>query len=235
MKKNIKTKQIFIKYTVIAIIVILFAILTIKSWPHIASLAQEETRNNLLEYFRSIGIWGVLIFIFLQIIQIVVAFIPGEPFELLLGLIYGGFNGFLICTLGILAGTVVVYYGVKFLRNSLFKSFIPKKEFKKFKFLNSEKNIDLIVFILFFIPGTPKDALIYFAPFTPIKPIKFFILSSIARIPSVISSTFAGNAAINGDWQLVIIIFAVMGFLSILGIIYYKKILELLAKLNKKS
>lgn len=67
----------------------------------------------------------------------------------------------------------------------------------KLLFLKKEKNLELIIFIIFFIPGTPKDLLTYIAPFTRIKLKTFLLLTTFARIPSVITSTIGGNALSN--------------------------------------
>ena len=97
---------------------------------------------------------------------------------------------------------------------------------EKYKFLKNTKKIELTIFILFFIPGTPKDALTYLAPFVPIKPKKFFVISTIARIPSVITSTILGDQIIKGNYLIAIIVFVITAIISIGGILfnnYYTK------------
>ena len=61
--------------------------------------------------------------------------------------------------------------------------------------------------ILFMIPGTPKDLLIYIAGLLPIKPLRFILISTFARFPSVVSSTLAGSNLIVGDWKTSIMIY----------------------------
>ena len=67
--------------------------------------------------------------------------------------------------------------------------------------------------ILFLIPGTSKDLLVY------IKPIRFILISSLARFPSVILSTLAGENLAIGDWKMSIILYAAV--LIIVGIIIF--------------
>ena len=63
--------------------------------------------------------------------------------------------------------------------------------------------------ILFLIPGTPKDLLVYIAGLLPLKPLRFVLISTFARLPSVISSTFAGSSLVAGDWKFSLIIYLV--------------------------
>ena len=87
------------------------------------------------------------------------------------------------------------------------------------KIFQNPKRIEMIMLILFLIPGTPKDLMVYIAGLLPIKPIKFILISTFARFPSVISSTLAGENFAVGDWKMSIIIYAVV-FL-IVGIIIF--------------
>lgn len=63
--------------------------------------------------------------------------------------------------------------------------------------------------ILFLIPGTPKDLLVYIAGLLPIKPLRFIFISTFARFPSVISSTIAGENILNGNLQISVIAYVV--------------------------
>ena len=65
------------------------------------------------------------------------------------------------------------------------------------------------MFLLFLIPGTPKDLLVYIAALLPIKPLRFIIISTIARVPSIISSTLVGDNLIAGNWKVSIIVYIV--------------------------
>ena len=85
--------------------------------------------------------------------------------------------------------------------------------------MENPKNIELIMLILFLIPGTPKDLLVYIAALLPINPVRFIIISTVARIPSVLSSTLAGAHLLAGDWKATIVIYAVTFVL--IGIIIF--------------
>ena len=80
------------------------------------------------------------------------------------------------------------------------------------------------MFILFIIPGTPKDILTYIVPLTPMKLSTFLLLSTVARLPSVVTSTIGGNALGTGKLTFALIVFGATALISALGILIYRRI-----------
>ncbi|MEG0693294.1 MAG: VTT domain-containing protein [Oscillospiraceae bacterium] len=228
LKQTVKQNKVdFIKFVVFVIIMIGLAVLTIRLLPWVISLKDESGREAFQNYIHSKGAFGVLILIGVQVLQVVVAFIPGEPIEVLAGLLYGTFGGYVLCAVGIMIGTVIIYYTVRGLGMGFITRVVGEGKLDKFKFLHDAKRLEMIVFFLFFIPGTPKDLLTYFIPATKMKPMTFFILVTVARIPSIVSSTFAGASIGEGKWLQTVLIFLVIGVISLIGIIFNEKILKI--------
>ena len=82
----------------------------------------------------------------------------------------------------------------------------------------------MLCFLIFFIPGTPKDALTYFIPLTDMKLSTFLFITTIARIPSIITSTIGGHAIGVENYIFSILVFVVTGIISLVGLYVYKKI-----------
>ncbi len=82
------------------------------------------------------------------------------------------------------------------------------------------------MFFLMFIPGTPKDLLTYFAPFTGISLLRMLFIAAVARIPSIITSTYVGSSFAQGNHLKSIIIYAVVGVISLAGILVYNKFIS---------
>lgn len=213
-----KTKGDWIKFAIVAVVIALMVALTIYLIPIIATLGTEEGRAAFTKYIQENGAWGVVILEIIQITQVILAVIPGEPIEVLAGILFGTFWGYVWCTIGMLIGTVLIFYAVRFFGKRVINALADSKQLEKFKFLHDARRLEMLVFLLFFIPGTPKDILTYFMPLTKIKPLRFFVIVTVARIPSIVSSTFAGSSISEGNWMQSIIIFAVIGVIGLLGI-----------------
>jgi len=168
----------------------------------------------------------------IQILQIVVAIIPGELIEVLSGVLYGAVGGLFTCLAGVLIATIIIFYSVRWLGASLVTAFIKSEKLKKFKFLHNTRRLELVTFILFFIPGSPKDILTYFAGLTPIKPFRFFVISTFARIPSIITSTIVGDNLSEGKILESIIVFSATAALAGAGVLVNRFIIK---RMNEKE
>ncbi len=219
-----------------AVLILLAAVvLCIILIPVIPSLADEKTRDAFAEFIESLGFFGVFVMLAIQVLQIIVAIIPGEPIELLMGLMYGTVGGMALTLLGIVIGQTIVFFLVKRFGISFAGKFVNVKKFEELSFIKNASKRDSLIFILFFIPGTPKDVLTYFAGFTGIPFLRFVILSTLARIPSIITSTWAGASIGDGDFMKTVIIFAVTGVLGLAGIYINNKITSKKAKTDSKE
>ena len=195
-------------------------------WPYVSTLATEEGRTEFKTYIDSIGIIGWFVTLGIQLLQIFIAFIPGEPIELMLGFVWGPWIGMLTCLFGIFIGTTVIFLLVKRFGRPFVRRIVGDKDLSTYKFLSDPRKIDLTVFVLFFIPGTPKDALTYIAPLAPIEPARYLVIATLARIPSIITSTLLGDSLAEGEYLVSVIVFVVTALISALGIIFGNKFIN---------
>ncbi|HEY8445036.1 MAG TPA: VTT domain-containing protein [Bacilli bacterium] len=215
--------------TLLFIIFLLIMIgITIYLLPLFIELSEsQEARDNLKEYIDEIGFWGWLLMLGVQVLQVIIAFLPGEPIEVIMGALFGPIGGTLTCMLGIAIGTIAIFELARLIGMPFISLFIDPEKLNQYKFLNSTSKRDITVFTLFFIPGTPKDLLTYFVPFIKMKPLRFIIISIIARIPSIITSTIIGDNITKENWPLVITMFISVFVVAIVGILvnswYMKK------------
>ncbi len=223
-EKENKTKVLKIIFAIVAAAALIA--LTVYFFPLISKLKDAEFREQVRDFIAERGAVGVLIMLGVQLLQVVLSVIPGEPVEVLFGFIYGPWLGALLCLLSMALGSFLVFTVTRALGRKFMDKAEQSGKYDKFKFLKDPARRDMLIFILFFIPGTPKDTLTYFAPFTKIELGKFLLLSTVARIPSVISSTFAGESIFSGDYLSTVLIFAVTGAIGIAGIFLYNFILK---------
>lgn len=224
--KKINIKELIKNSIPIIIFIALMVVLTVILWPYIQGLATEEGRAEFKAWVDGLGFGGWLVTLGIQLLQIFVAFIPGEPVELMLGYVWGPWLGTLTCLIGIFIGTLTIFLLVRKLGMKFVKKVVGTDDLTKYRFLSDKNKVELTVFILFFIPGTPKDALTYIAPIAPIQPIKYLIIATLARFPSIITSTILGDSIAEGDYVLAVIVFVITALISVLGIIFGNKFIE---------
>ena len=229
--KKFKLKPGFV-INLIAIILLLCvaAYFTIKYWDTFQSFGTEDGLRQFVTKIQSTGFWGAAILTLIQALQVVVAFIPGEFVELAAGVMFGPWLGLFICLLGLNIGTLVIFLLVKYFGRAFVDDSIGQKEFNRLKFLNDPKRSLIIMFFIFIIPGIPKDVLIYPIPLTKVKMHHFMIMSTIARIPTVISSTFVGAAVVEENYVTAVIIFVISLAIAIPGLIYNKQICDFIER-----
>lgn len=219
-----KVKVFKLTMTILAIVIIVGII--IYMFPVMRELSTKEGQLAFKEKVSSSGILGLLMLFALQVAQIFLIIIPGEPIEILAGMCYGPIWGtvFIMVSAGIISTIIfslVRKYGKRFVYNFCDKEKVAKIENSKL-FKNPNK-IEMIMFILFLLPGTPKDLLVYIAGLLPINPVKFVLISVFARFPSVISSTLAGANLAVGDWKKSIVMYLAIVLVAIIVILIANK------------
>ena len=197
--------------------------------PMISLVSEPEKFRAWVE---SRGNWGRLIFIGMTVFQVVIALVPGEPLEIGAGYAFGAVEGTILCVIGVTVGSLLVFGLVRRFGIRLVEVFFDTGKIKKLKFLQNEKRLDLITFLVFFLPGTPKDLLTYFVGLTDIKLSRFIFIVSVARLPSIITSTVGGSALGIQRYELAAIVFGVTIAVSLLGLFIYNRICKHRAKKN---
>jgi len=211
MSKNNKVKIFKIILTIMVLILIIGIITYL--FPVMKNLSSLEGQVAFKQKVEDSGILGMLSLFGLQVAQIFLIIVPGEPIEILAGMCYGGLWGTVFIMISAFIISTTIFLLVRKFGKKFVYSFCSEEKVKKIensKLFNNPKKIEMIMLILFLIPGTPKDLLVYIAGLLPIKPLKFILISSIARFPSVISSTLAGENLAVGDWKMSIILYAIV-------------------------
>lgn len=221
--KKLKWKTI-IPIAVLAVALIIGIIVLLM--PYIEMLFDPERQQEFENWISSMGIAGWLLVLAIQIIQIIIAFIPGEPVEIIAGVLYGPWGGLFICLLGCLIASSITFTVAQFWGNKLLYRLFGKEKIEGFAFLKNAKRFETVTFILFLIPGTPKDMLTYVAGVSKIKRTRFLVISTFARIPSILSSTFMGATIQQGQWGIFIAIFLITAAIGLLGIKYSDKAIK---------
>lgn len=206
-------------YIIIGVILVL-TITILFSIPFIKFINQPE---QLRDYLESFGVLAPLMYILLTMIQVLIPFIPGEPFEILAGYSFGLVKGTLLCLLAGSIASVIIILLVKKYKHKLINVFFKKEDIDKLAFLKSKKSF-IIFSILFILPGTPKDLLCYIGGLNDYELVPLLVVTTIGRIPAIVTSTIPGNALNEKDYGLALIVYAITIAISLTSIYVYNQI-----------
>lgn len=208
----------------IAIVIFILFCAAIGWFVGVPMVQMAKDPDAFRSWVDSFGIGGRLLFVGMVVLQVLVAFIPGEPVEMAAGYAFGFWEGSLLTLAGFLIGSWLVFILVRKFGVKLVEVFFPNSKLKELSVLKNPKKTRVVAFILMLIPGTPKDFISYFAGLTHLKVLEWLAIVAIARIPSLITSTITGAAAGDENYTLSIVMIVIALLVSAAGILYYRKI-----------
>jgi Uncharacterized conserved protein len=219
-KLSDSTKKILGITSVIVFMLLMLAVFYFIGRPLVRYIGDPERFRGWVD---SHGLMGRLAFIGVLILQVFFAIIPGEPFEIFAGYAFGIIEGTLLCMLGITLGSILVFLFVRHFGIKAVETFFPREKIDSLKYINNSRKLNTLVFIVFLIPGTPKDLLCYFVGLTRMKLSTWILITTVARIPSIITSTIGGDALGLQNYVFAFIVFAVTFLISGIGLFIYNK------------
>lgn len=222
-EQNIK-KQKTIIIAVMAFLFIVFSVISIVVGVPLARSASEP--EHFRAWIESLGLWGDFAYMALVMLQVVVAFIPGEPVEILGGYAFGVWHGTMLYLIGAFVGSVIVFLFVRKCGRAAAEIFFSKEKLDSLKILHTSPKRTLIFTVIFTVPGTPKDLLAYFAGLTDMKLSTWLLICSFGRIPSAITSTIGGSALGDGEYSSAVLTLIVTAALSLIGVLVYKLVIK---------
>lgn len=214
-----------------ALIIFILFMIFIGYFVGIPMVRLANNPSQFRSYVDSYGIGGRLIFIGMVVLQVIVAFIPGEPIELAAGYAFGFWEGTFLTLLGFLIGSAVVFALVRKYGLRVVEVFFSEEKINSFSFLKDSRKTKTLAFLLMLIPGTPKDFLSYFAGLTKLSMKAWLSIVLVGRLPSLITSTATGAAAGEENYLLSVIMLVITCLLTGAGLLYYR----FLSKKQKES
>jgi uncharacterized membrane protein YdjX (TVP38/TMEM64 family) len=181
-------------------------------------------RESLRVWIAARGAWGALAFVALQFIQVVVFVIPGEIVQVAGGYVYGLWYGSLLSIAGIMAGSVFNFYLGRFLGRPFVEGIFAKERIESIERVTASGKAAAGFFLLFIIPGIPKDALCYVAGVSGLGFLPFFGISMFGRLPGILGSSLMGSAARDKAYGAAIVVFTVAALLFCLGLFFKDRI-----------
>jgi len=180
----------------------------------------SSDKRFLKQTLRQWGILAPVIFIALQALQVIIAPIPGDVTGILGGYLFGEWLGFIYSTLGLTVGSVAAFGVGRWLGAHYVRTLVSQEAWDKMGFIVEAEGA-ILCFIIYLIPGLPKDMVCYLFGISPMPLWVFTLVSTLGRMPGtwVLSAQGAHTAA--GDYLQVILLTATVVALA-LPLYYYR-------------
>ncbi len=190
--------------------------------------------EQLREAILAKGVFAPLIFITLQVLQVVVAPIPGEASGILGGYLFGALPSFVYSTIGLTIGSWLAFMVGRLLSDLVRRRLEHTAIYKRFNHLVSKGDF-AIPFVLFLLPGFPKDSLAYLLGMSHMPMPVFLFITVVGRIPGTLLLSFQGAEIYQGDYLKFVILLAISALIAIPYAFYHKRILAWLTHYSKRT
>lgn len=197
-----------------------FAALCVRLGPE--ALAFVADAPAFRAWVNDAGVMSRIAFVAANMAQVVFAFLPGEPLELAAGYAFGAVEGTLLCLVASALGTAVVMMLVRTFGVRMVALFFPPEKISSLRWLRDSRRFELMLFLVFLIPGTPKDLLTYVAGLGKSSVGRIVAITTVGRIPSIVSSTLAAGAFGDGNYAGAAIVAVLTLVLVGIGLIAYR-------------
>ena len=188
-------------------------------------------RTQLKALIRSYGAYSPVAYIFLQMMQVVIAPIPGGAIEFIGGYLFGAKAGFLYSMIGLLIGSSVAFSLARIFEKLAVEKVVPLETRKKFDYLIGHEGL-ILSFLLFLIPGFPKDALCYILGLTPMHFGIFLFISLVGRVPGTLMACLQGAKAFDHQYKALLILTGISTLVILIFYIYHDEIHHAIKKLR---
>ena len=220
--ENIRRRKIITVISLILILILFSMIAYFVGRPLMKQL--RDSPETFRDYVYSHRLLGPFLMVGIMMLQVIIAIIPGGPCELAAGFVFGWLEGAVLCLIGSILASALVFLAVRKWGVKLVELFFPREKILSYSFLQNEKKLNLLSFVLFLVPGTPKDMLTYILGLTPMKLTSMLVITTLARLPAVLCSTITGSLAQKGSYIVAIITYGVTMVIAGVCVWWYRKI-----------
>lgn len=210
---------------VLAGALVLAAIVAVLCWEYVPGMiAWLADAQAVRAFVADHAILSRLAMLGINMVQVLLAFLPGEPVELASGYAFGFWEGTALCLVAAGLATSLIYWGVRRWGWSLVDLFFDRSMLGRFAWLKDAKRLEFMMLAVFLIPGTPKDFLTYFAGLTEMRFVPVVLIATFGRIPSIVTSTIAASAVGDGNWVVAALALVASLALLLVGGVMYRRL-----------
>jgi uncharacterized membrane protein YdjX (TVP38/TMEM64 family) len=177
--------------------------------------------RRLKAFLASFGPYAAVTFVALQVVQVVVAPVPGEVTGFVGGVLFGKLSGTVLSTIGLTVGALIAFWVARYFGSTFVRKVVKKEYIDKFdSFATTDKGLN-IAFLLFLIPGFPKDSLCYLLGLTRMRYIDFILMNVFGRLPGTVMLCMQGDAIRHGRYKAFWVLLAVS--IALMACLYFSR------------
>lgn len=229
-RKSVNIKQWIKKYGNYMVMPILIIITLILCYKYRSYIYLMNNPEELKEFISSFGYYGVIVFLLFQVLQVVIFFIPGEVMQVAGGWIYGTLGASVLSIIGINIASIFVFLISRKFGRPFVEKVVAKKQLDNIEKALSSKRLNLIVFLIYFLPGIPKDSSIFVCGISKISLKDFLIYSTLGRIPALVFSCYLGSSMISQNKFIIILLVSIVAIFGLIGLFKGEYLLKKIVK-----
>ena len=230
-----KYKKILALSKLILLVIIVAGIPAFLYLKYGAELFSKDSAERVVDYLKANSSIAALLIICIQIVQVVICFLPGQPVQFAASYMFGVARGFAFSITGAVIGTVISFYLAKLLGNDAMNLFFGEEKVRDYKKkLDSGRGL-LLAFLIYLIPGIPKDIVSYVAGISDMRFRPFLLVATVGRIPGMLGSLMLGHFFGRQDYRAMIIIAVIVAVMLLICYIKRDALIGFLDDVEKKD
>lgn len=230
-----KHKKILALSKLILLVIIVAGIPAFLYLKYGAELFSKDSAERVVDYLKANSSIAALLIICIQIVQVVICFLPGQPVQFAASYMFGVARGFALSITGAVIGTVISFYLAKLLGNDAVNLFFGEEKVRDYKKkLDSGRGL-LLAFLIYLIPGIPKDLVSYVAGISDMRFRPFLLVATVGRIPGMLGSLMLGHYFGRQDYRAMIIIAVIVAVILLICYIKRDALIGFLDDVEKKD
>ncbi len=190
-------------------------------------------RDKVAGVITAYGNGAPLVFMATQLLQVILAPIPGEATGFIGGYLFGAFNGFVYSSIALSIGSWINFAIGRFLGKRFVRRWIPEEKWRRMDRLLKRQGI-IIIAILFVFPGFPKDYLCLFLGITDLPLKVFLLISCLGRMPGTLILSIEGSFLFEKNYTVLVIVFGIALAIGLLAMYYRERIYAWMEKPAQK-
>lgn len=230
-----KYKKILAVTKLILLVIIVAGIPAFLYLKYGSEIFSKDAAERVVEYLRANNRTAAFLIVMLQVIQVVICFLPGQPIQFASSYMFGVAKAFALSLIGAVIGTVISFYLAKLLGKDAMHIFFGEE-----KVLDYKKKLDsgrglLLAFLIYLIPGIPKDLVSYIAGISDMRFRPFLLVATVGRIPGMLGSLLLGHFFGKQDYRAMTILAVIVALILLICYIKREALIGFLDNVENKD